>query len=286
MRRYLIAFLALLGLFASTPTLAASGANCGPGTCIKPELPANTLPSTTPVTNNLNQVLLNGNFNGLATDPSFGDDSFVYHIKLVSLTTWKEYKALAQQTNESCTDCLPTTIGFKATNGWTDTAGFTLNLGYSAGGATLGATLQQQTALQASREVSFSTTFQLACCSANVIFEEDAYYKYTFDIAWQQDILGGWTDMGHQLYTATGLLSGFKVVSNLGSCVPEPEDYLMALSGGIVLLGVRRRKLFFQRRLTPVKPVDGSLSLLLQCAGTGPTNVTHQCSSPSRHSSR
>ena len=106
MRRYLIAFLALLGLLASTPTLAASGTNCGPGTCTAPELPANTLPSTPPVTNNLNQVLLNGNFNGLAPDPSFGDDSFVYYIKLVSLTTWKEYKALAQQTNESCTDCL------------------------------------------------------------------------------------------------------------------------------------------------------------------------------------
>lgn len=241
MRRYLIATLALLGLLASTPTFA-SGTNCSPGTCNTPALPANTLPDTPAVTQNLNQVLLNGNFNGLAVDPSFGDDSFVYYIKLVSLTTWKGYQALAQQTNENCTNCLPITVGFKATNGWTDATTFGLNLGYSADGATLGATLQKQVALQASREVNFSTTFQLACCSANVVFEEDAFYKYTFDIAWQQDVVGGWNDMGHQMYTATGVLSGFKVVTNLGSCVPEPEDYLMALSGGMVLLGMGRRR--------------------------------------------
>jgi len=242
MRRYLIATtLGLLGLIASAPAFA-SGTNCSAGTCNAPALPPNTLPSTTPVVENRNEVLLNGSYNGLAPDPSFGDDSFIYYIKLLSVTTWKEYKALAQQTNDSCSDCMPLPVSLKATNGWTDTTGFSLNLGYSAGGATLGATLQKQTALQASEEISVSPTFQLACCSANVVFKEDAYYKYTFDIAWQQDLVGGWQDMGHQQYTATGVLSGVKVVTALGSCVPEPEDYLLALSGGMVMLGVGRQR--------------------------------------------
>jgi len=241
MTRYLIA---ALSLFASASTMAATGTNCKPGTCITPALPAATLPQTAPVANTLNQVLLDGHYNGLAEDPEWiTDNSFVYYIKLVSLTTWKAYKAIAQQTNESCTDCQPITASFQATNGWTDTASFSLNLSYATNGATLGSTLQQQTALQTSKSVSFSTTYQLPCCSASVVFEEDAYYKYVFDIGWQQDVLGGWTDMGRQLYAATGVLSGFKLVTNLGSCVPEPEDALLALSGaGIVLLGAGRRQ--------------------------------------------
>jgi hypothetical protein len=212
--------------------------NCRSGKCILPPFPAKK-PDTTPIKTTVNNVIRNGTFNGMAIDPSNGDDSFIYYLEHVSTTTRYTYKDLNQHaTNNSCTNCVPETISFQTGTEWSVSSSVSLSLELALGPppspGTLGTELSQTTGLSTSKFITRSREILLPCCSITRYMEESYFESFEFLVKWQQDVLGGWRDMGGQNLIVTRESKGFSMATALGLCSGSPPSLDPGAGGGMV----------------------------------------------------
>ncbi len=247
MRRTSVLVLIVLGVIGLQEP-ARAGSNCSSGSCQLPAVPPEP-PATRPIFTPRSQVILNGVFNPYMEDPSWGDDSFMYYKELIGTWQWKTYQTIAQQSNTSCTTCLPTTVSLVTPTAPEVDIKIDLNANLFANSETIKASavstqpvptkvnpldafLPQDLAKISSPVDSdagnaltndltskdIAVTYNLDCCSANRILKETLHEVDSYLERWQIDHIFGWVDSVRFTTGPERKTSGISIATALGIC--------------------------------------------------------------------
>ncbi len=233
--------------------------NCRPGSnCELPGAFPGVPPQTKATFTEKKQVFLGGAFNDSVTDPSNGDDSFIYYLELVGTETYVSWVDTGKvNENSQCTICDSVSRTLKYQSGWTNSATFGLNIGLTVGAppatATLGSTFSTNYSLSQSVEESITKNFTLDCCSRTrflyLLNHEDSIFK----IGWQKDVFNGWEDQGFKIYRANKIDVGLDERTINGKCVPVPEPSTIL---SLLALGTLGAASTLKRKLKPSQSTE------------------------------